>query len=190
MGSFDTKYLDVPEEVLKMTSMKHQRYFCCTWPWWSASNSPSVMGTLSTWKMLSSKDLGVLKMVNFLAWRPRLRLKTSLLNWRTWPSMKSGSLSEHGACRYCAASLAETSWFWLQKKQQPNRSCNKNLQIWPLTTGMFGEFDELPRNHGWKIRPSRVKMLRLRQLARDTTAPDSADGALQRLGWCHSCPCG
>ena len=94
-------------EVLILSIWMFQKKFW--WPQWKRTNvtllyvtlmvnlnqtsSQSVMVTLSTWKMLSEEMKKywwhVLKTVNSSGVKTKnLRLKTSLLNWLTWPSMK------------------------------------------------------------------------------------------------------
>ena len=90
MGSFDTKYLDVPEEVLVTSMETHQRYFVVRDldgklkpNFISVRNGNAehlenvIRGNEKSW-------WHVLKMVNSSGVKTKnLRLKTSLLNWRT-----------------------------------------------------------------------------------------------------------
>ena len=90
MGSFDTKYLDVQKKFW-LPQWKHTNVtllYVTLMVNLNQTSSQFVMVTLSTWKMsfeeMKKSWWHVLKMVNSSGVKTKnLRLKTSLLNWRT-----------------------------------------------------------------------------------------------------------
>ncbi len=157
-GKFDTKYLDVPEEVLVTSMETHQRYFVVhdldgqlrnKLHIWSRNGNAK-----GTWKMLSEmKSLGgVLKMVNSSGVRDQNSDEVSLLNWKPCDLPWKNWFSLERTWRVVSASLAERQVWQLKKRQPPLISWNLQGD---LLTGMVGEFDELQGNRGEKIRSSR-----------------------------------
>ncbi len=150
---------------------------------------------LSTWKCYPrkwKKEVLVASWRWWIFWREdqNLRLKTSLSKWRTMARHeKIDSLSERaGACGcYCGASLAGQAGLAAEETAAVARAAEiyrvTSWRVWSV------EFDGYQESWVKNTPFSLVKMLRFATNIREHYLPDSADGALPRLGWCHSCPC-
>jgi len=164
MGSFDTKYLDVPEEVLVTSMETHQRYF--------------VVRDLDG--KLKPNFISVRNGNGEFFWREDQKLKIEDLVAKlanvTFHE-KIGSLSEHMArAGVIAASLAEQAGLTAEETAAVARAAE--IYKFDLLTGMVGEFDELQGIMGKKYALLADEDAAVATAIREHYLPDSADGAL------------
>ncbi len=170
MGSFDTKYLDVPEEVLVTSMETHQRYFVVR----------DLDGQLKP-NFISVRNGNAEHLENVVRGNEKVlvaRLEDGEFFWREDQKLKIedlvaklahvtfhekiGSLSEHMArAGVIAASLAEQAGLTAEERAAVARAAE--IYKFDLLTGMVGEFDELQGIMGEKYA---------------LLAGDAADGAL------------
>lgn len=178
MGSFDTKYLEVPEEVL-VTSMKnHQRYFVVR----------DQAGKLMP-NFISVRNGNAEYLENVIKGNEKVlvaRLEDGEFFWREDQKLKIadlvakldnvtfhekiGSLSEHmKRSKVIAAYLAEES-----------KALARAAEIYKfdLLTGMVGEFDELQGIMGEKYALLAGEDAAVATAIREHYLPNSADGDL------------
>lgn len=185
MGSFDTKYLEVPEEVL-ITSMKnHQRYFVvCDQAGKLMPNFISVRNGNAEY--LESVIKGNEKVLvarledGEFFWREDQKLKiadlVAKLDNVTFHE-KIGSLSEHmKRGKVIAAYLAEKAGASAEESKALARAAE--IYKFDLLTGMVGEFDELQGIMGEKYALLAGEDAAVATAIREHYLPNSADGDL------------
>lgn len=185
MGSFDTKYLEVPEEVL-VTSMKnHQRYFVvCDQAGKLMPNFISVRNGNAEY--LESVIKGNEKVLvarledGEFFWREDQKLKiadlVAKLDNVTFHE-KIGSLSEHmKRGKVIAAYLAEKAGASAEESKALARAAE--IYKFDLLTGMVGEFDELQGIMGEKYALLAGEDAAVAAAIREHYLPNSADGDL------------
>ncbi|BAM61692.1 truncated glycyl-tRNA synthetase beta chain [Streptococcus dysgalactiae subsp. equisimilis RE378] len=175
MGSFDAKYLDVPEEVL-VTSMKnHQRYFVVR----------DQEGRLMP-NFISVRNGNDQAIDNVIKGNEKVlvaRLEDGEFFWREDQKLqiadlvaklanvtfheKIGSLTEHmDRTRVIAASLAKEANLSAEEEAAVDRAAQ--IYKFDLLTGMVGEFDELQGIMGENMPFYLVKMLLWQQQSVNT----------------------
>ena len=185
MGSFDTKYLDVPEEVLVTSMETHQRYFVVR----------DLDGKLKP-NFISVRNGNAEHLENVIRGNEKVlvaRLEDGEFFWREDQKLKIedlvaklanvtfhekiGSLSEHMArAGVIAASLAEQAGLTAEETAAVARAAE--IYKFDLLTGMVGEFDELQGIMGEKYALLAGEDAAVATAIREHYLPDSADGAL------------
>ena len=185
MGSFDTKYLDVPEEVLVTSMETHQRYFVVR----------DLDGQLKP-NFISVRNGNAEHLENVIRGNEKVlvaRLEDGEFFWREDQKLKIedlvaklanvtfhekiGSLSEHMArAGVIAASLAEQAGLTAEETAAVARAAE--IYKFDLLTGMVGEFDELQGIMGEKYALLAGEDAAVATAIREHYLPDSADGAL------------
>lgn len=185
MGSFDTKYLEVPEEVL-VTSMKnHQRYFVVR------DKSGKLLPNFISVRNGNDQHLdNVIKgnekvLVARLEdgeffWREDQKLKIADLVERlkvvTFHE-KIGSLYEHmERTKVIAEKLADLAGLSADEKADVARAAS--IYKFDLLTGMVGEFDELQGIMGEKYALLAGEKPAVAAAIREHYLPNSAEGEL------------
>lgn len=185
MGSFDAKYLDVPEEVL-VTSMKnHQRYFVVR----------DQEGRLMP-NFISVRNGNDQAIDNVIKGNEKVlvaRLEDGEFFWREDQKLqiadlvaklanvtfheKIGSLTEHmDRTRVIAASLAKEANLSAEEEAAVDRAAQ--IYKFDLLTGMVGEFDELQGIMGEKYALLSGEDAAVATAIREHYLPDAAEGAL------------
>ena len=185
MGSFDTKYLEVPEEVL-VTSMKnHQRYFVVR----------DLDGNLMP-NFISVRNGNENHIENVIKGNEKVlvaRLEDGEFFWREDQKLKIadlvakldnvtfhekiGSLSEHmKRSKVIAAYLAEKAGASAEESKTLARAAE--IYKFDLLTGMVGEFDELQGIMGEKYALLAGEDAAVATAIREHYLPNSADGDL------------
>lgn len=185
MGSFDTKYLEVPEEVL-VTSMKnHQRYFVVR----------DQAGKLIP-NFISVRNGNAEYLENVIKGNEKVlvaRLEDGEFFWREDQKLKIadlvakldnvtfhekiGSLSEHmKRSKVIAAYLAEKAGASAEESKALARAAE--IYKFDLLTGMVGEFDELQGIMGEKYALLAGEDAAVATAIREHYLPNSADGDL------------
>ena len=185
MGSFDTKYLEVPEEVL-VTSMKnHQRYFVVR----------DQAGKLMP-NFISVRNGNAEYLENVIKGNEKVlvaRLEDGEFFWREDQKLKIadlvakldnvtfhekiGSLSEHmKRSKVIAAYLAEKAGASAEESKALARAAE--IYKFDLLTGMVGEFDELQGIMGEKYALLAGEDAAVATAIREHYLPNSADGVL------------
>lgn len=185
MGSFDTKYLEVPEEVL-VTSMKnHQRYFVVR----------NQAGKLMP-NFISVRNGNAEYLENVIKGNEKVlvaRLEDGEFFWREDQKLKIadlvakldnvtfhekiGSLSEHmKRSKVIAAYLAEKAGASAEESKVLARAAE--IYKFDLLTGMVGEFDELQGIMGEKYALLAGEDAAVATAIREHYLPNSADGDL------------
>ncbi|SFG16784.1 glycine--tRNA ligase subunit beta [Streptococcus equinus] len=185
MGSFDTKYLEVPEEVL-VTSMKnHQRYFVVR----------DLDGNLMP-NFISVRNGNEKHIENVIKGNEKVlvaRLEDGEFFWREDQKLKIadlvakldnvtfhekiGSLSEHmSRSKVIAAYLAEKAGASAEESKALARAAE--IYKFDLLTGMVGEFDELQGIMGEKYALLAGEDAAVATAIREHYLPNSAEGAL------------
>lgn len=185
MGSFDTKYLEVPEEVL-VTSMKnHQRYFVVR----------DQAGKLMP-NFISVRNGNAEYLENVIKGNEKVlvaRLEDGEFFWREDQKLKIadlvakldnvtfhekiGSLSEHmKRSKVIAAYLAEKAGASTAESKALARAAE--IYKFDLLTGMVGEFDELQGIMGEKYALLAGEDAAVATAIREHYLPNSADGDL------------
>lgn len=185
MGSFDTKYLEVPEEVL-VTSMKnHQRYFVVR----------DQAGKLMP-NFISVRNGNAEYLENVIKGNEKVlvaRLEDGEFFWREDQKLKIadlvakldnvtfhekiGSLSEHmKRSKVIAAYLAEKAGASAVESKALARAAE--IYKFDLLTGMVGEFDELQGIMGEKYALLAGEDAAVATAIREHYLPNSADGDL------------
>lgn len=185
MGTFDQKYLDVPEEVL-VTSMKnHQRYFVVR-----DKNGHLLPNFISVRNGNSEYIENVIKGNEKVL---VARLEDGEFFWKEDQKLniedlvaklanvtfheKIGSLSEHMArTKVIASHLAEKVGLSDQERQALDRA--SQIYKFDLLTGMVGEFDELQGIMGEKYALLAGESAMVATAIREHYLPNSAEGAL------------
>ena len=185
MGSFDTKYLEVPEEVL-VTSMKnHQRYFVVRdqagklMPNFISVRNGNAEYLESVIKGNEKVLVARLEDGEFF-WREDQKLKiadlVAKLDNVTFHE-KIGSLSEHmKRSKVIAAYLAEKAGASAEESKALARAAE--IYKFDLLTGMVGEFDELQGIMGEKYALLAGEDAAVATAIREHYLPNSADGDL------------
>lgn len=185
MGSFDTKYLDVPEEVL-VTSMKnHQRYFVVRdqdgklMPNFISVRNGNDQYLDNVIKGNEKVLVARLEDGEFF-WREDQKLKiadlVAKLDNVTFHE-KIGSLSEHmKRSKVIAAYLAEKAGATETEKAALARAAE--IYKFDLLTGMVGEFDELQGIMGEKYALLAGEEPGVATAIREHYLPNAADGDL------------
>ncbi|MGT2753539.1 glycine--tRNA ligase subunit beta [Streptococcus ovis] len=185
MGSFDEKYLDVPEEVL-VTSMKnHQRYFVVR----------DQAGKLMP-NFISVRNGNADHIENVIKGNEKVlvaRLEDGEFFWREDQKLKIadlvaklanvtfhekiGSLSEHmSRAQVIAASLAKQAGLSAEETAAVDRA--SQIYKFDLLTGMVGEFDELQGIMGEKYALLAGEDKAVAAAIREHYLPNSAEGEL------------
>lgn len=185
MGSFDTKYLEVPEEVL-VTSMKnHQRYFVVR----------DLDGNLMP-NFISVRNGNEKHIENVIKGNEKVlvaRLEDGEFFWREDQKLniadivakldnvtfheKIGSLSEHmKRSKVIAAYLAEKAGASAEESKALARAAE--IYKFDLLTGMVGEFDELQGIMGEKYALLAGEDAAVATAIREHYLPNSAEGDL------------
>ncbi|SDL85207.1 glycine--tRNA ligase subunit beta [Streptococcus equinus] len=185
MGSFDTKYLEVPEEVL-VTSMKnHQRYFVVR----------DLDGNLMP-NFISVRNGNEKHIENVIKGNEKVlvaRLEDGEFFWREDQKLKIadlvakldnvtfhekiGSLSEHmSRSKVIAAYLAEKAGASAEESKALARAAE--IYKFDLLTGMVGEFDELQGIMGEKYALLAGEDAAVATAIREHYLPNSAEGDL------------
>ena len=185
MGSFDTKYLEVPEEVL-VTSMKnHQRYFVVR----------DLNGKLKP-NFISVRNGNAEYLENVIKGNEKVlvaRLEDGEFFWREDQKLKIadlvakldhvtfhekiGSLSEHmERSRVIAKYLSEKAGLSADEAASLDRAAQ--IYKFDLLTGMVGEFDELQGIMGEKYALLAGEDAAVAAAIREHYLPNSADGDL------------
>ncbi|MGT2888203.1 glycine--tRNA ligase subunit beta [Streptococcus didelphis] len=185
MGSFDAKYLAVPEEVL-VTSMKnHQRYFVVR----------DAKGHLLP-NFISVRNGNDKHIENVIKGNEKVlvaRLEDGEFFWREDQKLtiselveklahvtfheKIGSLAEHMArTEVIAAYLAEKAALSEEEKEAVARA--SRIYKFDLLTGMVGEFDELQGIMGEKYALLAGEKPAVAKAIREHYLPNSAEGKL------------
>ncbi len=154
-GSFDAKYLEVPEEVLVTLWRNHQRSMLL-WSRWKTlpklhlfvTETQSV-GKQRKWKSLAAR-FGRRRILLGM-WRPKigdfqilLKIKQChLLPWEDWFLQKHYDSYGSNHCTF-----GRKSWF--VSGCLLTCSCSSHLQVWLVDRYGWCEFDEL-KVHKWKI---------------------------------------
>lgn len=185
MGSFDTKYLEVPEEVL-VTSMKnHQRYFVVRdqegklMPNFISVRNGNAEHIENVIKGNEKVLVARLEDGEFF-WREDQKLKiadlVAKLDNVTFHE-KIGSLSEHmNRSKVIAAYLAEKAGASAEESKALARAAE--IYKFDLLTGMVGEFDELQGIMGEKYALLAGEDAAVATAIREHYLPNSADGDL------------
>lgn len=185
MGSFDTKYLEVPEEVL-VTSMKnHQRYFVVRdqagklMPNFISVSNGNAEYLENVIKGNEKVLVARLEDGEFF-WREDQKLKiadlVAKLDNVTFHE-KIGSLSEHmKRSKVIAAYLAEKAGASAEESKALARAAE--IYKFDLLTGMVGEFDELQGIMGEKYALLAGEDAAVATAIREHYLPNSADGDL------------
>ena len=188
MGGFDTKYLDVPEDVLVTSMETHQRYFVVR----------DLDGRLKP-NFISVRNGNAEHLENVVRGNEKVlvaRLEDGEFFWREDQKLKIedlvaklanvtfhekiGSLSEHMArAGVIAASLAEKAGLTAEEKAAVARAAE--IYKFDLLTGMVGEFDELQGIMGEKYALLAGEDEAVATAIREHYLPDSADGALPEI---------
>ncbi|HFR3662756.1 TPA: glycine--tRNA ligase subunit beta [Streptococcus suis] len=185
MGSFDTKYLEVPEEVL-VTSMKnHQRYFVVRDK--AGKLLPNFI-SVRNWndQYLDNVIKGNEKVLvarledGEFFWREDQKLKIADLVERlkvvTFHE-KIGSLYEHmERTKVIAEKLADLAGLSADEKADVARAAD--IYKFDLLTGMVGEFDELQGIMGEKYALLAGEKPAVAAAIREHYLPNSAEGEL------------
>jgi len=162
MGSFDTKYLDVPEEVLVTSMETHQRYFVVR----------DLDGKLKP-NFISVRNGNAEHLENVIRGNEKVLVALANVTFHE----KIGSLSEHMArAGVIAASLAEQAGLTAEETAAVARAAE--IYKFDLLTGMVGEFDELQGIMGEKYALLAGEDAAVATAIREHYLPDSADGAL------------
>lgn len=185
MGSFDTKYLEVPEEVL-VTSMKnHQRYFVVR----------DLEGNLMP-NFISVRNGNEKHIENVIKGNEKVlvaRLEDGEFFWREDQKLKIadlvakldnvtfhekiGSLSEHmSRSKVIADYLAEKAGASAEESKALARAAE--IYKFDLLTGMVGEFDELQGIMGEKYALLAGEDAAVATAIREHYLPNSAEGDL------------
>ena len=185
MGSFDTKYLEVPEEVL-VTSMKnHQRYFVVR----------DKAGKLLP-NFISVRNGNDQHLDNVIKGNEKVlvaRLEDGEFFWREDQKLmiadlverlkvvtfheKIGSLYEHmERTKVIAAKLADLAGLSTDEKADVARAAD--IYKFDLLTGMVGEFDELQGIMGEKYALLAGEKPAVAAAIREHYLPNSAEGVL------------
>lgn len=185
MGSFDTKYLDVPEEVL-VTSMKaHQRYFVVR----------DQAGKLMP-NFISVRNGNAEHIDNVVKGNEKVlvaRLEDGEFFWKEDQKLqiadlvaklgkvtfheKIGSLAEHmDRAQVIAAYLAEKAGLTVEETADLDRAAQ--IYKFDLLTGMVGEFDELQGIMGEKYALLAGENAAVAAAIREHYMPNSAEGEL------------
>lgn len=185
MGSFDTKYLEVPEEVL-VTSMKnHQRYFVVRD--FDGNLMPNFISVRNgNEKHIENVIKGNEKVLvarledGEFFWREDQKLKiadlVAKLDNVTFHE-KIGSLSEHmSRSKVIAAYLAEKAGASAEESKALARAAE--IYKFDLLTGMVGEFDELQGIMGEKYALLAGEDAAVATAIREHYLPNSAEGDL------------
>ncbi|VUX17594.1 Glycine--tRNA ligase beta subunit [Streptococcus pasteurianus] len=185
VGSFDTKYLEVPEEVL-VTSMKnHQRYFVVRDQ--AGKLMPNFISVRNgNAEYLENVNEGNEKVLvarledGEFFWREDQKLKiadlVAKLDNVTFHE-KIGSLSEHmKRSKVIAAYLAEKAGASAEESKALARAAE--IYKFDLLTGMVGEFDELQGIMGEKYALLAGEDAAVATAIREHYLPNSADGDL------------
>lgn len=185
MGSFDAKYLDVPEEVL-VTSMKnHQRYFVVR------DQEGRLMPNFIS--VRNGNDQAIDNVVKGNEKVLVARLEDGEFFWREDQKLqiadlvaklanvtfheKIGSLTEHmDRTRVIAASLAKEANLSAEEEAAVDRAAQ--IYKFDLLTGMVGEFDELQGIMGEKYALLSGEDAAVATAIREHYLPDAAEGAL------------
>lgn len=185
MGSFDAKYLEVPEEVL-VTSMKnHQRYFVVR-----DQNGKLLPHFIS---VRNGNDKGLNNVIKGNEKVLVARLEDGEFFWREDQKLvisdlvaklanvtfheKIGSLAEHmDRTGVIAAYLAEKAGL----NENDSKAVERASQIYKfdLLTGMVGEFDELQGLMGEKYALLAGEDAKVATAIREHYLPNSAEGQL------------
>ncbi|SDP10437.1 glycyl-tRNA synthetase beta chain [Streptococcus equinus] len=185
MGSFDTKYLEVPEEVL-VTSMKnHQRYFVVRdqdgklMPNFISVRNGNAEHIENVIKGNEKVLVARLEDGEFF-WREDQKLKiadlVAKLDNVTFHE-KIGSLSEHmNRSKVIAAYLAEKAGASAEESKALARAAE--IYKFDLLTGMVGEFDELQGIMGEKYALLAGEDAAVATAIREHYLPNSAEGEL------------
>lgn len=185
MGAFDTKYLQVPEEVL-VTSMKnHQRYFVVRdkagklMPNFISVRNGNDQHIENVVKGNEKVLVARLEDGEFF-WREDQKLKIEDLVERlkvvTFHE-KIGSLHEHMArTKVIATKLADLAGLTEAEKAQLARAAD--IYKFDLLTGMVGEFDELQGIMGEKYAVLAGEDKAVAAAIREHYLPNSAEGDL------------
>ena len=185
MGSFDTKYLEVPEEVL-VTSMKnHQRYFVVRdqagklMPNFISVRNGNAEYLENVIKGNEKVLVARLEDGEFF-WREDQKLKIADLVAKldnVTKHEKIGSLSEHmKRSKVIAAYLAEKAGASAEESKALARAAE--IYKFDLLTGMVGEFDELQGIMGEKYALLAGEDAAVATAIREHYLPNSADGDL------------
>lgn len=185
MGSFDPKYLEIPEEVL-VTSMKnHQRYFVVR------DQAGKLMPNFISVRNGNAKHLQ-----NVIKGNEKVlvaRLEDGEFFWREDQKLsiedlvaklahvtfheKIGSLAEHmDRTKVIAAFLADQAGLSEAEKSAVARAAQ--IYKFDLLTGMVGEFDELQGIMGEKYALLAGEAAAVATAIREHYLPDSAEGEL------------
>lgn len=185
MGSFDSKYLDVPEEVL-VTSMKaHQRYFVVR----------DQAGKLMP-NFVSVRNGNAEHLENVIKGNEKVlvaRLEDGEFFWKEDQKLqivdlvakldkvtfheKIGSLAEHmNRVQVIAAYLAEKAG--LTDQESADLARVSQIYKFDLLTGMVGEFDELQGVMGEKYAILAGENAAVAAAIREHYLPNAADGEL------------
>lgn len=185
MGSFDPKYLEIPEEVL-VTSMKnHQRYFVVR----------DQAGKLMP-NFISVRNGNAKYLQNVIKGNEKVlvaRLEDGEFFWREDQKLsiedlvaklahvtfheKIGSLAEHmDRTKVIAAFLADQAGLSEAEKSAVARAAQ--IYKFDLLTGMVGEFDELQGIMGEKYALLAGEAAAVATAIREHYLPDSAEGEL------------
>ena len=185
MGSFDAKYLDVPEEVLVTSMKEHQRYFVVRdqdgklLPNFISVRNGNAEYLENVIKGNEKVLVARLEDGEFF-WREDQKLVISdlveKLNNVTFHE-KIGSLREHMVrTGQIAILLAEKAGLSVDETVDLARAAA--IYKFDLLTGMVGEFDELQGIMGEKYALLAGENAAVAQAIREHYLPDSADGAL------------
>ncbi|MBM7636740.1 glycine--tRNA ligase subunit beta [Streptococcus saliviloxodontae] len=185
MGSFDTKYLEVPEEVL-VTSMKnHQRYFVVR----------DLDGNLKP-NFISVRNGNAEHIENVVKGNEKVlvaRLEDGEFFWREDQKLKIsdlvaklanvtfhekiGSLAQHmNRAKVIAAYLAQKAGLSADEAAALDRAAD--IYKFDLLTGMVGEFDELQGIMGEKYALLAGEKTAVAAAIREHYLPNSAEGEL------------
>ncbi|EIQ82495.1 UNVERIFIED_CONTAM: glycine--tRNA ligase subunit beta [Streptococcus canis] len=185
MGSFEAKYLDVPEEVL-VTSMKnHQRYFVVR------DQAGHLMPNFVS--VRNGNDQAIENVIKGNEKVLVARLEDGEFFWREDQKLqiadlvaklanvtfheKIGSLAEHmDRTRVIAASLAKEANLSAEEVTAVDRAAQ--IYKFDLLTGMVGEFDELQGIMGEKYALLAGEDAAVARAIREHYLPDAAEGVL------------
>ena len=185
MGNFNTKYLEVPEEVLVTSMETHQRYFVVR----------DLDGNLKP-NFISIRNGNAEHLENVVRGNEKVlvaRLEDGEFFWREDQKLKIadlvakldhvtfhekiGSLSEHmERTGVIAVSLAKQASLTAEETAAVTRAAQ--IYKFDLLTGMVGEFDELQGIMGEKYALLAGEDVAVAQAIREHYLPDSAEGAL------------
>ncbi|VDC41712.1 Glycine--tRNA ligase beta subunit [Streptococcus canis] len=185
MGSFEAKYLDLPEEVL-VTSMKnHQRYFVVR------DQAGHLMPNFVS--VRNGNDQAIENVIKGNEKVLVARLEDGEFFWREDQKLqiadlvaklvnvtfheKIGSLAEHmDRTRVIAASLAKEANLSAEEVTAVDRAAQ--IYKFDLLTGMVGEFDELQGIMGEKYALLAGEDAAVARAIREHYLPDAAEGVL------------